>query len=63
MLLLLKLEKKFLGEKVKTVLVTETGGVGSVAVIALNKMGYEVTAVTGKEFKTDYLKSLVLKVL
>ena len=55
-------EEILLGEKVKTVLVTgATGGVGSVAVIALNKMGYEVTAVTGKNSKADYLKSLGAK--
>jgi acrylyl-CoA reductase (NADPH) len=51
-----------LGEKVNDVLVTgATGGVGSVAVIALNKLGYNVTAVTGKDSKTDYLKSLGAK--
>ena len=51
-----------LGEKVNNVLVTgATGGVGSVAVIALNKMGYNVTAVTGKDLKADYLKSLGAK--
>ena len=42
-------EEILLGEKVKNVLVTgATGGVGSVAIIALSKMGYSVTAVTGK---------------
>ena len=51
-----------LGEKVNDVLVTgATGGVGSVAVIALNKLGYNVTAVTGKDSKVDYLKSLGAK--
>ena len=51
-----------LGEKVHNVLVTgSTGGVGSIAVIALNKMGYKVTAVTGKDSKADYLKSLGAK--
>ena len=55
-------EEILLGEKVKDVLVTgATGGVGSVAVIILNKMGYNVTAVTGKDSKTDYLKSLGAK--
>ena len=57
-------EELLLGEKVKDVLVTgATGGVGSVAVIILNKMGYNVTAVTGKDSKADYLKSLGLKIL
>ena len=55
-------EEILLGEKVKTVLVTgATGGVGSVAVMILTKMGYEVTAVSGKESKTEYLKSLGAK--
>ena len=41
------------------VLVTgATGGVGSVAVKLLGQLGYEVTAVTGKPEKTDWLKSL-----
>ena len=38
-----------------------TGGVGSIAVMILNKMGYNVTAVTGKDSKADYLKSLGAK--
>tara|TARA_A100001011_G_scaffold116986_1_gene123534 strand:- start:149 stop:1150 length:1002 start_codon:yes stop_codon:yes gene_type:complete len=55
-------EEILLGEKVNNVLVTgATGGVGSVAVIVLNKMGYNVTAVTGKDSKADYLKSLGAK--
>ena len=55
-------EEVLLGEKVNNVLVTgATGGVGSVAVIVLNKMGYNVTAVTGKDSKADYLKSLGAK--
>ena len=57
-------EEILLGEKVNNVLVTgASGGVGSVAVMILNKMGYNVTAVTGKDSKTDYLKSLELKML
>jgi acrylyl-CoA reductase (NADPH) len=35
-----------------------TGGVGSIAVAILAGMGYEVTAMTGKETEHDYLKSL-----
>jgi len=51
-----------LGEKVNDVLVTgATGGVGSVAVMVLTKLGYNVTAVTGKDSKIDYLKSLGAK--
>jgi len=52
-------EELLLGEKVKDVLVTgATGGVGSVAVMVLNKMGYTVHAVTGKKDKHNYLKDL-----
>ena len=55
-------ESILLGDKVDDVLVTgATGGVGSVAVMALTKLGYNVTAVTGKDSKTDYLKSLGAK--
>ena len=55
-------ESILLGEKINDVLVTgATGGVGSVAVMALTKLGYNVTAVTGKDSKTDYLKSLGAK--
>ena len=55
-------ESILLGEKVNDVLVTgATGGVGSVAIMALTKLGYNVTAVTGKDSKIDYLKSLGAK--
>ena len=55
-------ESILLGEKVNDVLVTgATGGVGSVAVMVLSKLGYNVTAVTGKDSKADYLKSLGAK--
>jgi alcohol dehydrogenase/acrylyl-CoA reductase (NADPH) len=51
-----------MGEKVKDVLVTgATGGVGSIAVMILSKMGYDVHAVTGKKDKNDYLKNLGAK--
>ena len=52
-------EEILLGEKVKDVLVTgATGGVGSVAVMVLSKLGYNVTAVTGKMDKAESLKKL-----
>jgi acrylyl-CoA reductase (NADPH) len=35
-----------------------TGGVGSLAVDMLAARGYQVTALTGKEDETDYLKGL-----
>ena len=55
-------ESILLGEKVNDVLVTgATGGVGSIAIMALTKMGYNVSAVTGKDSKSDYLKSLGAK--
>ena len=55
-------EELLLGEKVKEVLVTgATGGVGSIAVMALSKLGYNVTAVTGKKNKEDFLKKLGAK--
>tara|TARA_Y100000996_G_scaffold71130_1_gene47948 strand:- start:2697 stop:3698 length:1002 start_codon:yes stop_codon:yes gene_type:complete len=55
-------EELLLGEKVKEVLVTgATGGVGSIAVMILSKMGYNVHAVTGKKDKNDYLKNLGAK--
>jgi len=55
-------EELLMGEKVKDVLVTgATGGVGSIAVMVLSKMGYNVHAVTGKKEKHDYLKDLGAK--
>ncbi len=55
-------EELLLGAKVKDVLVTgATGGVGSIAIMVLSKMGYDVHAVTGKKDKTEYLKSLGAK--
>ncbi len=55
-------EELLLGEKVKDVLVTgATGGVGSIAIMILSKMGYDVHAVTGKKDKNDYLKDLGAK--
>jgi acrylyl-CoA reductase (NADPH) len=35
-----------------------TGGVGSIAIAALAKLGYEVVALTGKENEVDFLKGL-----
>ena len=52
-------EEILLGDKVKDVLVTgATGGVGSIAVMVLSKLGYNVTAVTGKMNKAESLKKL-----
>lgn len=38
-----------------------TGGVGSIAVSALSKLGYHVVALTGKESEADWLKTLGAK--
>jgi alcohol dehydrogenase/acrylyl-CoA reductase (NADPH) len=55
-------EELLLGEKVKKVIVTgASGGVGSIAVMILNKFGYDVTAVTSKTENNEYLKSIGAK--
>ena len=55
-------EELLLGEKVKEVLVTgATGGVGSIAVMVLAKLGYNVTAVTRKTEHNKYLESIGAK--
>ena len=46
-------------DKEKPILVSgATGGVGSVAVNILNKLGYEVHALTGKSSEDEFLKSI-----
>jgi len=55
-------EELLLGEKVENVIVSgSSGGVGSIAVMILNKLGCNVTAVTGKESNIEYLKSIGAK--
>jgi len=55
-------EELLLGEKVKDVIVSgSSGGVGSIAVMVLNKFGYNVTAVSSKKNNNEYLKSLGAK--
>ena len=55
-------EELLLGEKVQSVIVSgASGGVGSIAVMILNKLGCDVTAVTGKDSNKDYLKSIGAK--
>ena len=55
-------EELLLGDKVENVIVSgASGGVGSMAVMMLNKLGCNVTAVTGKESNIDYLKSIGAK--
>ena len=59
MLCVLALERHGLRPGDGEVLVTgATGGVGSVAVALLGKLGYRVTAATGKLDEGDYLRSL-----
>ena len=55
-------EELLLGEKVENVIVTgASGGVGSIAVMILNNLGCNVTAVTGKDSNKEYLKSIGAK--
>ena len=55
-------EELLMQSKVNDVLVTgSTGGVGMVAVMVLSKMGINVTAITGKPEKAEYLKKLGAK--
>ena len=55
-------EKLLLGEKVENVIVSgASGGVGSMAVMILNNLGCNVTAITGKDSNSEYLKSIGAK--
>ena len=55
-------EELLLGEKVNDVIVTgASGGVGSIAVMILNKLGYNVTAATRTANNSEYLKSIGAK--
>ena len=55
-------EELLLGDKVENVIVSgASGGVGSMAVMILKKLGCNVTAVTGKDSNIDYLKSIGAK--
>ena len=42
----------------KVVVTGSTGGVGSIAVAALARLGYDVTAITGKDDAHEYLRQL-----
>ena len=55
-------EELLLGEKVENVIVSgASGGVGSMAVMILSKLGCNVTAVTSKNSNINYLKSIGAK--
>ena len=55
-------EELLLGEKVENVVVSgASGGVGSMSVMMLSKLGCNVTAVSGKSSNLEYLKSLGAK--
>ena len=59
MLSVLALEKHGLSPKSGPVVVTgAAGGVGSVAIAVVSKLGYSVIASTGRPAEADYLKSL-----
>lgn len=59
MLCVLALEKQGITPQHGEVLVTgASGGVGSVAVALLAKLGYRVTAMTGRTHEADYLRQL-----
>jgi acrylyl-CoA reductase (NADPH) len=59
MLCVLALEKQGVTPDKGEILVTgASGGVGSVAISILSKLGYKVTASTGRMNEADYLKSL-----
>ena len=62
MLCIIALEKNNIKPEDGEVLVTgATGGVGSVAITLLNKLGYQVCASTGRDEFKEYLKSLGAK--
>ncbi|PIQ56689.1 MAG: alcohol dehydrogenase [Comamonadaceae bacterium CG12_big_fil_rev_8_21_14_0_65_59_15] len=59
MLCLMALEKQGVKPSDGEIVVTgAAGGVGSVAIAVLSKLGYQVVAVTGRTADADYLKSL-----
>lgn len=59
MLCVLELERHGVTPEAGPIVVTgASGGVGSVAVSILSKLGYEVEAVTGRPSEEDYLKGL-----
>lgn len=55
---ILRLSELIKPEDGKVIVSGATGGVGALSVSILSKLGYTVTAITGKKSERDYLKSL-----
>lgn len=60
-LLVLRLSERVSPDQGKVVVSGTTGGVGSLSVAILAKLGYQVVAITGKEQEKDFLFSLGAK--
>ena len=60
-LLVLRLSERVKTDQGKIIVSGATGGVGSLSVAILSKLGYEVVAITGKENEKDFLYSLGAK--
>lgn len=60
-ILVLRLSEKVKPDQGKIVVSGATGGVGSLSVAILAKLGYEVVAITGKEQEKDFLLDLGAK--
>jgi len=58
-----KLEQAGLDKNGEIIVTGATGGVGSLAVALLSKLGYNITASTRKKEKEDYLKNLGAKLI
>ena len=58
-----KLEQAGLDKDGEIIVTGATGGVGSLAVALLSKLGYNITASTRKKEKEDYLKNLGAKLI
>lgn len=64
MLCVMTLEEAGITPEMGPVVVTgAAGGVGSISVILLNALGYEIAAVTGRESTHEYLRSLGANIL
>ena len=57
----LKIQESSQGSDLPVLISGATGGVGSIGVMLMSKLGKEVTAVTGKSSSVDFLKSIGAK--